>query len=405
MRKFCWTARLAWPSHGAQTAAPAAVRPGSSGVEQRTENPRVGGSNPPPGTIIAAVRMSVPGARSMTAQEPDAFAAALRRKIDGKTKPLGALGRIEELAARIAPRQGTLEPRMRELPAHDLRRRPRAGGGGGLGLSAGGDAADAPELPRRQRGRQRLRPLGRGGAARRRRRRRRRAGRGIRGSLSRRIGAGTRNARHEPAMSAAERDRGARGRAGARRRRRLGRGLLRRDGHRQHLGGGAARAQDRRAAARAASSGAAPGSTTPALARKRAVLEAAAARTAAPLPADAALAEYGGFEIAMMAGAMLGAAAAGRIVIVDGFIAGAAALVAIGDGAGGRAAPSSSRTARPSTATRRCSRTSAPSRCSTSACGSARAPARCSPGRWSGRRRRCSTEMSSFESAGVSGPA
>jgi hypothetical protein len=24
--------------------------PGSSGVEQRTENPRVGGSNPPPGT-------------------------------------------------------------------------------------------------------------------------------------------------------------------------------------------------------------------------------------------------------------------------------------------------------------------------------------------------------------------
>ncbi len=25
--------------------------PGSSGVEQWTENPRVGGSNPPPGTI------------------------------------------------------------------------------------------------------------------------------------------------------------------------------------------------------------------------------------------------------------------------------------------------------------------------------------------------------------------
>ena len=27
-------------------------RPGSSGVEQWTENPRVGGSNPPPGTIF-----------------------------------------------------------------------------------------------------------------------------------------------------------------------------------------------------------------------------------------------------------------------------------------------------------------------------------------------------------------
>ena len=35
----------------------------------------------------------------------------------------------------------------------------------------------------------------------------------------------------------------------------------------------------------------------------------------------------------MMAGAMLGAAAARRVVIVDGFIAGAVALVAAGDGA------------------------------------------------------------------------
>ena len=39
----------------------------------------------------------------------------------------------------------------------------------------------------------------------------------------------------------------------------------------------------------------------------------------------------------MMAGAMLGAAAAGRVVIVDGFIAGAAALVAL-DAAPERAA-------------------------------------------------------------------
>ena len=44
--------------------------------------------------------------------------------------------------------------------------------------------------------------------------------------------------------------------------------------------------------------------------------------------AKAALREYGGFEIAMMTGAMLGAAAAGKIVIVDGFIASAAALAA-----------------------------------------------------------------------------
>ena len=51
----------------------------------------------------------------------------------------------------------------------------------------------------------------------------------------------------------------------------------------------------------------------------------AAART--PL---AALAAVGGFEIAMMAGAMLQAASERRVVLVDGFIAGAASLVARG---------------------------------------------------------------------------
>ena len=68
----------------------------------------------------------------------------------------------------------------------------------------------------------------------------------------------------------------------------------------------------------------------PGLARKRQVLAQAAARTAPHLPPDAALREYGGFEMAMMAGAMLGAAAARRVVIVDGFIAGAVALAAAG---------------------------------------------------------------------------
>jgi nicotinate-nucleotide--dimethylbenzimidazole phosphoribosyltransferase len=40
------------------------------------------------------------------------------------------------------------------------------------------------------------------------------------------------------------------------------------------------------------------------------------------------LAQFGGFEIAMMAGAMLAAAQAKMVVLVDGFICGAAALVA-----------------------------------------------------------------------------
>ncbi len=64
------------------------------------------------------------------------------------------------------------------------------------------------------------------------------------------------------------------------------------------------------------------------LARKQAVLARAAARTAATAPMDV-LAEFGGLEIVMMTGAMLGAAASGRVVMVDGFISTAAALAAV----------------------------------------------------------------------------
>src|SRR5690606_1181678 len=64
------------------------------------------------------------------------------------------------------------------------------------------------------------------------------------------------------------------------------------------------------------------------LARKTAALEACAARADASDPL-AVLAEFGGLEIAMMAGAILGAAAQRRPVLIDGFIVGAAALTAI----------------------------------------------------------------------------
>ena len=66
------------------------------------------------------------------------------------------------------------------------------------------------------------------------------------------------------------------------------------------------------------------------LLHKQGVLKSALARhpASAPLDAIGELAALGGFEIAMMAGAMLQAASERRVVLVDGFIAGASALVA-----------------------------------------------------------------------------
>jgi nicotinate-nucleotide--dimethylbenzimidazole phosphoribosyltransferase len=64
------------------------------------------------------------------------------------------------------------------------------------------------------------------------------------------------------------------------------------------------------------------------IARKLAVARRAAARSDATAPLEV-LAEFGGYEIAMMAGAVLGSAMHRRPVIIDGFIASAAALVAV----------------------------------------------------------------------------
>ena len=65
------------------------------------------------------------------------------------------------------------------------------------------------------------------------------------------------------------------------------------------------------------------------LRRKQAILQQASDRVVGNLDVENTLIEYGGFEIVMMAGAMLGAASSGVVVIVDGFIASAAATAAI----------------------------------------------------------------------------
>jgi len=64
------------------------------------------------------------------------------------------------------------------------------------------------------------------------------------------------------------------------------------------------------------------------LSRKRALLERALARGGRPTAARTLLSEYGGFEIAMMAGVMIGAAEKRMLLLIDGFIVTAALLVA-----------------------------------------------------------------------------
>ena len=257
-----------------------------------------------------------------------ALDAAIRHAIDSKTKPLGALGIVESLAAQVARLQGTLTPRLDRCRLtlfagdHGIAREgvsayPQAvtrqmvanflAGGAAANVFAranrvdlqvvdagvAGDPLDSPEL------------------------------------VSLRIAAGTRNFAVEPAMSGEQCDEALRA------------------GH--DLGAGVAAdaaAFGEMGIANTSSAsliahkltgvgldaliGRGTGLDDDGLAHKRAVLERAARRTDERLDARDALREYGGFEIAMMAGAMIGAARSGAIVLVDGFIAGAAALAAVG---------------------------------------------------------------------------
>jgi nicotinate-nucleotide--dimethylbenzimidazole phosphoribosyltransferase len=256
----------------------------------------------------------------------DSFLAEIRRTIDSKTKPPGSLGRIEALAEQVAALQGTLTPRLdgcaltifaadHGIAAEGVSAYPQAVTRQMmLNFLAGGAAstvfATDAGIPVRV------------------------VDCGVAGSplehprlLGRRIGPGTRSFLAGPAMSAAEAGRALQaGRA-------LGEGSPAVAVAFGEMGIG-----NTASAAMLAHKltglpleplvGRGTGLDDSGLARKRAVLARAAARTPARLPPEEAAREYGGFEIAMMAGAMLGAAAAGRVVIVDGFIATAAAALA-----------------------------------------------------------------------------
>ena len=253
--------------------------------------------------------------------------AAIRRAIDSKTKPLGALGALEALALRIARIQGTLTPSLRlcrlVLFAADH------------GVAREGVSAYPQEVTR-----QMVANFLEGGAA---------ANvfaretgvdlsvvdAGIAGEpmdatglVPRRIAAGTRNFAVEPAMTADEYD------AALRNGLVLGEDISADVAAFGEMGiantsSASLVAHKLTGAGLEALVGRGTGLDDGGLAHKTAVLERAAARTAPRLDPGDALCEYGGFEIVMMAGAMIGAARIGSVVLVDGFIASVAALAAV----------------------------------------------------------------------------
>lgn len=251
--------------------------------------------------------------------------AAIRAAIDAKTKPPGALGRIEALAFQIARVQGTRAPRAESatllvfaadhgIAAERVSAYPQVVTGQMAATIAGGGAASSVLA----------RTLGLALVA---------VDAGIAGAplalpglLDRRIAPGTANSCERPAMTQAQLAVAlAAGRA-------LGRAAAGEAVACGEMGIG-----NTSSAALvlhkcldlplATLTGRGAGLDDAGLAHKAAVLARAAARNPGPLAPLAALAEYGGFEIAMMAGAMAGAAQTGRLALVDGFIATAAAAV------------------------------------------------------------------------------
>lgn len=249
----------------------------------------------------------------------------IQHVIDTKTKPLGALGRIETLAAQIARVQGTTEPAMDTCTltifaadhgvAHaGVSAFPQVVTGQMvLNFLAGGAAAN---VFARSNG-VALQVVDAGVA-----------GEPIEhpGLISRRIAPGTRNFLTEPAMTEAQAD--AALQAGA---------DIARAAPGQALAFGEMGIANTATAAILAHKltglpladlvGRGTGVDDAGLAAKLRTLTQAAARTG-HLTARQAMTEYGGFEINMIAGAMIETAASGRVVLVDGFIATAAALLA-----------------------------------------------------------------------------
>ncbi len=263
------------------------------------------------------------------ARPDQGLAAALQQRIDTKTKPLGALGRLEALAKQIGLVQQSLSPELRQpqmlVFAGDhgaakagVSAYPQdvtwqmvenflAGGAAinvfarqmGLGLTVV-DAGVAHDFGARP------------------------------GLVDAKLGHGTANYLEAPAMDAATRDAAlARGRTLAAELAAKGCNVV--GFGEMGIGNTAAASLLTHCLTDAdlpTVIGRGTGLDDAGLDRKRTLLARAVTRGGRPTDPLVALAEYGGFEIAMMAGAMLGAAEAKMVLLIDGFIVTSALLVA-----------------------------------------------------------------------------
>ncbi len=255
------------------------------------------------------------------------FDAAIRRAIDAKTKPLGALGALETVAAQIARIQNTLTPTLRRCSLtlfaadHGIAKEgvsayPQAvtrqmvanflGGGAAANVFARTNGVELQVVDAGVAGE----PMEASGL------------------ISRRIAAGTRNSSVEPAMTVEQCETAlCTGET-------LGAGVVADAAAFGEMAIGntsSATMVAHKITGRGLDSlvGRGAGLDDAGLARKHEILQGAARRTPERLDALDALREYGGFEMVMMAGAMVGAARAGAVVLVDGFIASVAALAAV----------------------------------------------------------------------------
>ncbi|MCP5222568.1 MAG: nicotinate-nucleotide--dimethylbenzimidazole phosphoribosyltransferase [Zoogloeaceae bacterium] len=254
---------------------------------------------------------------------------ALQARIDGKTKPLGALGRLELLAAQIGRIQQSLSPTLTQPHVLVF--------AGDHGAAKAGVSAYPQDVTW-----QMVENFLAGGAAINVFARQMRLGLRIidagvahdfgprDGLINGKIAPGTANYIEQPAMTSAQCDKA------IRYGRKLAHNLAERGCNAVGFGemgiGNTASASLITHAITgvplAQVVGRGTGLDDAGLDRKQALLGTALARGGRPGDPLAVLAEYGGFEIAMMAGAMLGAAEKRMVLVIDGFIVTAALLVA-----------------------------------------------------------------------------